>query len=68
VTDRINDCFFYIGRYCNADAYTPLIIQAVKGELAFTYCQAGGLRALGHMFAGEIEAMAENSSTERIAD
>ena len=48
-----------LGRYVNPTSYGPLIIQAIKNEIASFYATTGlgSLKAFGYLFAGSIELM-----------
>lgn len=50
-----------LGRYVNPTSYGPLIIQAIKNEIASFYATTGlgSLKAFGYLFAGSIELMQE---------
>lgn len=61
--------FKYIARYCNPQTYQPLIIQAIRNELAafYAFTQAGSIKAFGHIFDGAIEILPETSDLDRIS-
>jgi hypothetical protein len=48
-----------LGRYVNPVSYGPLIISAIKHDIASFYQTTGlgSLKAFGYMFAGSIELM-----------
>ena len=59
VARNVPYCYRLLGRYTAAKSYGPLIISAIKNELASVYAttQLGSLKAFGYMFAGSIELL-----------
>ena len=59
----------YIARYCNPSTYSPLVIQAIRNELAafYSFTQAGSIKAFGHIFEGAIEILPDTADLNRIA-
>ena len=52
-----------IGRFCRPEAYEPLIIPAIRNELAsqYPFTQCGALRAVGYLISGTIEGLPPKS-------
>ena len=48
-----------IGRYVVPTSWAPLVIQAIRNELAsfYTYTASGSLKAFGYIYAGSIELL-----------
>lgn len=63
-------CYRMLGRYVNPKSYGPLIISAIKNELASYYATTGNgsLKAFGYMFAGTIELMQEGQDIGYVYD
>jgi len=63
-------CFRLLGRYVAPNSYGPLVIQAIKNELAsfYSYTAPGSLKAFGYMFAGSLELLIEGQDVSRVSD
>jgi len=59
-----------IGRYVNPKAWGPLVLQAIRNELAsfYTYTAPGSLKAFGYLFAGSLELLQPGMDISHAAD
>ena len=62
--------FRMLGRYVNPNSYGPLIIQAVRNELAsfYQYTAPGSLKSFGYIFSGSIELLTPGQDLAHMAD
>lgn len=70
VKKNIPLCLQYIGRYVNPKAWSPLVLQAIRNELAsfYTYTAPGSLKAFGYLFGGSIELLPAGMDIAFMAD
>ena len=59
VQKNIPTCFRLLGRYVQPKSYGPLLVSAIRNELAsfYSYTAPGSLKCSGYMFAGSIELL-----------
>jgi len=52
-------CFRLLGRYINPNSWGPLVIQAIRSELAsfYSFTASGSLKAFGYLLAGSMELL-----------
>lgn len=57
-----------LGRYCPPAGYGPLILQAMRNELAsyYPHTQQGSLHAFGYMLAGTIEIFPKTETLAKV--
>ena len=62
--------FRMLGRYVNPTSYGPLIIQAIRNELAsfYQYTAPGSLKSFGYIFSGSIELLIPGQDLAHMAD
>lgn len=48
-----------LGRYVKPSSYSPLVVKAIRNELAsfYSYTQSGSIITYGYIFAGSIELL-----------
>jgi hypothetical protein len=59
VSKHITQSCRLLGRYVKPSSYSPLVVQAIKNELAsfYSYTSSGALMTYGYLFAGSIELL-----------
>ena len=70
VKKNIPICFKLLGRYTQPRSYGPLVISAIRNELAsfYTYTSPGSLRAFGYLFGGSIEMLRPGMNIEYVRE
>jgi len=68
VKQTLQTCLHLIGRFSNPNSYGPLVISALRNELAsyIQHTQNGAIKAIGYMLAGTIEALPDGNDLGRI--
>lgn len=62
--------FRLLGRYVNPKSYGPLVIQAIRNELAsfYSYTSSGSLKSFGYIFSGSIELLIPGQDLAHVYD
>lgn len=70
VQTKVPMCYRLLGRYVAPKSYSPLIIAAIRNELAsfYTTTGLGSLKAFGYMFAGSIELLPSGQDLGNVRD
>lgn len=70
IMKRIPYCFQLLGRYVTPKSYGPLLIQAIRNELAsfYQYTASGSLKAFGHIVSGSIEFLKEGMDLSHVEE
>mmetsp|Transcript_33001 Transcript_33001/g.50530 ORF Transcript_33001/g.50530 Transcript_33001/m.50530 type:complete len:384 (+) Transcript_33001:1458-2609(+) len=70
VSKNIPFSFLLLGRYTSPKSYGPLVVQAIRNELAsfYQHTAPGSLRSFGYIFAGSIELLQPEQDITHLAD
>ena len=61
-------CLKYLGRYCPPAGYGPLVLQAIRNELAsfYPHTQQGAVHSFGYLVAGTIEIFPRDENLSKV--
>lgn len=70
VMKNVPHSFRLLGRYVNPSSYGPLVIQAIRNELAsfYSYTSPGSLKSFGYIFSGSIELLISGQDLAHVSD
>lgn len=65
--EKIPQILRFLGCYCTPKHYQPLLMSAIKNELAscYSWTQSGAIRSFGHLFTGSLTLVKTEADVEK---